>query len=273
MDKPNFIMSTVKTLKIEQDNCIICKNIDKEKNIIKITKCIAQKQINNVILEKELYENSTFINYLNSNEIKIFDGRWLEKYLVFEFLNYIIQQKSINEEETEIAVTANEITDLLIETIKALSKIYKKLTVVTNHINKLRKIEREIYENEGINIILSNNQKKSLIKPSIIVNMDFNNDVINRYKINENAIILNLEGNVKIQNKRFNGICINNYEIGIENMEKIFREDINKFNKKDLYEANIYARDTFKNIRNKIQKDGIYISEIYGTNGKIERFY
>ena len=71
MDKPNFIMSTVKTLKIEQDNCIICKNIDKEKNIIKITKCIAQKQINNVILEKELYENSTFINYLNSNEIKI----------------------------------------------------------------------------------------------------------------------------------------------------------------------------------------------------------
>ena len=103
--------------------------------------------------------------------------------------------------------------------------------------------------------------------------MDFNNDIINRYKINENAIILNLEGNVKIQNKRFNGICINNYEIGIENMEKVFREDMNKFNKKDLYEANIYARDTFKNIRNKIQKDGIYISDIYGTNGKIERFY
>ncbi len=36
--------------------------------------------------------------------------------------------------------------------------------------------------------------------------MDFNKELLNRYKINENAIIINLEGNMKIDNKRYNGI-------------------------------------------------------------------
>ena len=46
--------------------------------------------------------------------------------------------------------------------IKILSKQYKKLTIVTNHIEKLRKIEKEIKEKEGILIILSNNKNKAI---------------------------------------------------------------------------------------------------------------
>lgn len=77
----------------------------------------------------------------------------LEKYLILDILEYIINKKQIIKAETEIAITANEITDLLIEMIKILSKQYKKLTIVTNHIEKLRKIEKEIKEKEGILII------------------------------------------------------------------------------------------------------------------------
>ena len=60
--------------------------------------------------------------------------------------------------------------------IKILSKQYKKLTIVTNHIEKLRKIEKEIKEKEGILIILSNNKNKSLLKSQVIINMDFNQE-------------------------------------------------------------------------------------------------
>ena len=110
------------------------------------------------------------INLLRANDIKIFDGKWLEKYLILDILEYIINKKQIIKAETEIAITANEITDLLIEMIKILSKQYKKLTIVTNHIEKLRKIEKEIKEKEGILIILSNNKNKSLLKWILIKN-------------------------------------------------------------------------------------------------------
>ena len=83
---------------------------------------------------------SDLVNAINASGINIFDGRWLEKYLSIQILDYIINQKGVKKEETEIAVTVNQITDFSIEIIKILAKQYKKVTVVTNHIQKLRKL-------------------------------------------------------------------------------------------------------------------------------------
>ena len=181
-----------------------------------------------------------------------------------------ILAKQIIKAETEIAITANEITDLLIEMIKILSKQYKKLTIVTNHIEKLRKIEKEIKEKEGILIILSNNKNKSLLKSQVIINMDFNQELINQYKIYEEAIIINAEENIKIEAIRFNGIVINDYEIEIGRKEFIWRDGIEKYRQRDLIEAELYVRDTYKNIRKKIQKNNIKIKELYGINGIVK---
>ena len=45
-----------------------------------------------------------------------------------------------------------------------------------------------------------------------------------------------------------------------------------KFRTKDLFEAVLYMKDTFKNICSKIAKNSVSIKEVYGINGKIERF-
>ena len=269
MDKPKF---SIRKYKIEEDNFVVYADLNKEKNVSKIIKVMIKNDIEYVVLSKTLTENKNFINALNANNIKIFNGRWLEKYLTFEILEYVINQKGIKKEETEIAITTNEITDLTIETIKILSKQYKKLIVVTNHIEKLRRVEKELYDNDGILIIVANNIKKSLLKPQIILNLDFNMQVLNKYKINENAIIINVEGDMKIRSKRFSGININNYEIVVGREENIWRENMSVFEHKDLLEATLYIRDTFNNIRRKIMKNKVSIKELYGENGKIERF-
>ena len=121
-------------------------------------------------------------------------------------------------------------------------------------------------------IVVSNNQKRSLARAKIILNIDFNKDVLNKYKLNENAIIINLEGNMKIFSKRFNGININDYEIEVGREENIWRENMKKFRTKDLFEAVLYMKDNFKNICSKIAKNSVSIKEVYGKNGKIERF-
>ena len=259
-------------VKIEQDNCKIYLNLEKGKNIRKVINKLINNEATNVVLSKELSKNKDLINALNANNIKVFDGRWLEKYISFEILDYVIEQKVLKKQETEIAITTNEITDLSIEIIKVLAKQYKRVTVVTNYINKLRKIEKEIYEKNGILIVVSNNQRKSLLKPQIILNLDFNKEVFNRYKINENALIINLEGDMKILTKRFNGININDYEIEVGKEENIWRENMKNFKNKDLLEAVLYMKDTFQNIRSKIAQNKVSIKEVFGINGKIERF-
>lgn len=265
-DKPKV---AIRKIKIEQDNCKIYLNLEKEKNIKKVINKLTKCQIANIVLSKELIKNKEFVNAINASGINIFDGKWLEKYLSIQILDYIVTKKEVQKEQTEIAITVNQITDLSIEIIKVLAKQYKRVTVVTNHLDKLRKIEKEIYDQEGILIIISNNHKKSLLKPQFILNMDFNKELLNKYRINENAIILNLEGDMKITEKRFNGINVNDYEILVAREECIWRENFENFRTKDLLEASIYMKDTFENITKKINKNKVSITELYGNNGKI----
>ena len=147
MDKHKIIG---RKIQFENDNIKIYMDLEKGKNTRKLVKRLLLNETNNVVIDKELITCEKLINLLRANDIKIFDGKWLEKYLILDILEYIINKKQIIKAETEIAITANEITDLLIEMIKILSKQYKKLTIVTNHIEKLKKIEKEIYEKNGI---------------------------------------------------------------------------------------------------------------------------
>ena len=269
MDKPKLL---IRKYKIQQDDFKIYADLSKEKNVTKIVKALIKNDIENVVLSKEIIQNKNLINALNANGIRVFNGRWLERYLTFEILEYIITKIGLIKEETEIAITTNEITDLCMETIKILAKQYKRLTVVTNHIEKLKRLEKELYDKDGVLIVVSNNIKKSLARPKIILNLDFNRQMLNKYKINENAIILNIEGDMKINSKRFAGINVNDYEIGIGREDIIWRENMKEFKTKDLVEATLYIKDTFKNIRRKISKNKIFIKELFGENGKIERF-
>lgn len=268
MDKP---FMAIQKIKIEQDNCKIYLNLEKEKNVKKLIKKLEKNEAVNVVLSKEFYESKNLINALKANGINIFNGRWLEKYLAIQILDYIVMQKNIKKEETEIAITVNQITDLSIELIRKIAKQYKRVTVVTNHIEKLRKIEKEIYDKDGILIVISNNQKKSLSKTQIILNIDFNKEVLNRYKINENAIIINLEGDMKINDKRFNGININDYEIEVGREEAIWRPNMSSFKTKDLLEASLYMKDTFESICSRISKNKVNIKELYGVNGTVTK--
>ncbi len=267
MDKHKIIG---RKIQFEKDNVKIYFDLSKGKNSQKLVKKLLLNGANNVVIDKRIIECNNLLNLLRANDIKIFDGKWLERYLILDILEYIVNKKQIIKAETEIAITANEITDLLIEIIKNLSKQYKKLTIVTNHIEKLRKIEKEIKEKEGIVIILSNNKNKSLLKSQIIINMDFNQELINQYKIYEEAIIINAEENIRIDAIRFNGIVINDYEIEIGRKEFIWRDGIEKYRQRDLIEAELYVRDTYKNIRKKIQKNNIKIKELYGINGIVK---
>lgn len=269
-DKPKLI-SKIFNMPQKIDNKIILSigqekiKISKAEKLAKRTVTILEKtNSRKVVLSKKISEQENYVNFLNSFGVKIIDGRWLFKALTLKVLDYIVEKQRLKKEEVQISILINEIELNMLENIKEIVKQYKRVNIITNHFEKFKKIEQQIFEDEGIMITVTNNKKKSIHKSQIILNVDFPKELINQYRIFEEAIIINLNGNVSIASKRFNGINIIDYEIDYEtNFENTEQFEINKenlYDKKKIYESYIYANRTFDYLQKQFSKDKVRIS-------------
>lgn len=272
-DKPNWLEKKLNRLKV-LDNTIILPISEetKEKQIEKTaikTKKVIEKHSNSkkVVISKELKKEETYINYLNTYGIKISDGKLLFEILLPQITEYIIDKKKL--EKCGISILINDFTDIEVENIKTLARKYKSVNIITNHIEKLRNLERTLQENEGIMITITNNKKKSLMKSEIILNIDFPQELINKYNIKDDAIIVNIKGKTKINKKRFNGLNINDYEIDFRQDKKDEKALNDKYCLKDLYESQLYQKQRISEIIEKIKLDKVIIKNLILNNGKL----
>lgn len=271
-DKPNIILKIFNIIKLEDDKIILPvkkekMNLKKAEKLAEKTKKILDKtNCNKIILSKEIKKQENYKNYLFANQVNVVEGKWLFNALSFYAIEYLIKKLNIKREETTVSILVNDIDINSLENIRKIVRNYKRVNIVTNHIEKFKKIESKILEQEGIMITVSNNKKKSLSKSKIILNMDFPTELINKYNIYEEAIIINLKGNVKIKLKRFNGININNYEISFQELENFDYDKSNLYDQKDIYEAQIFQNQPFQYIEERIKKDKVKITEMIGNN-------
>jgi hypothetical protein len=134
---------------------------------------------------------------------------------------------------------------------------------VTNYIEKCKIIEKYLYNEFGIILNISNNKRKSLIKSEFIINVDFPQELINKYRISDDAIMINISENIELDSKRFSGININYYKIQIPEKYKL-----DNFNDEIVYESLIYNKK-YTDISKRIIKDKIKIKKLIGKNGFI----
>lgn len=230
-------------------------------NLVKIIKN------NQIVLSKNLKENKDFLENLNKNHIIFYDGKWLYRYILNELLEYILKKKNEAKENTEISFLVNYVDDIIVQNIKKFAKEYKRINIITNHIERFKKIEEDLYDEDGIMITVTNNKRKSLIKSKYIINFDFPEELINKYRIYEKALIISIENEIKINKKRFCGTIVSDYNIILEKEFNIK----NDYDIKDLFESLIFRKDNFYNIRKNVENSGLHIIQIYGKNGCIER--
>ena len=265
-DKPSKFAEFFHIVKLENDTIILPilgTSLD-EKTAYKLaikTKTILDKtNSKKLVLSKQVKQQEAYTNYLYSYNYEIVDGRWLFQMLLFDVLEYIIKKLKIKEEETKIGILVNDISDLAIYAIEKLVSKYKYVKIVTNHINHFKNIEEKISEEQGIFINVGNNKRKILSKTNIILNLDFPTELINRYTIYNTATIINFKGNVKITNKRFNGLNINDYEIDWKT-----NPHLEKFEAKDVYEALQHKNQPIEEIFKKIKRDNVTIQYLKGA--------
>lgn len=235
----------------------------------KTNRLLKKKEENRIILSNEIRKNEVYVSFLNSYNLEIIDGKFLDDYLICDMVDYIMKKKELKSEETEISILCNQITDLIVLDIENFAKKMKRVNIVTNHIDKFKKIAEKIYDDYGIIITISNNRKKSLAKSKIIINYDFVSESINKFNLYEEAVIINVKEKTKINKKRFNGVNIIDYTISVGKDEDFDYDLENKFNKKAIYESTIYKKDSYKKIIDKIKKDDVEINNLIGMHGVI----
>ena len=254
-DKPNTMERLFDLVKVERNKIIVPlrqENLTlkkQEKLANKTIKILNKSHSKKIVLSKKLANYEKFINILEQQNYINVTGKWLYKMIIPEMVDYILKKENWKKEEINIFFLVNDVTDVVIENIKQFAKEFKLITIITNHIDKFKKIEEKIYEELGIYITVMNNKKKGLSRAKLIINMDFPKELLNKYNINEKAIILSIPNNVKINKKRFEGKIIKDYEIKLQDEEE-YHQEFEKFDKKVIYESKFYYEQPFINNMN-----------------------
>lgn len=241
---------------------------DKNKRIKKnLEKFLKIYGIKTVCISKDLEEDKFFENF----KLNILNGKWLYKYLIFNYIKYISKEQEKRLHEIEVSFLVNQITELDLENIEEISKEVKIVNVITNSSSRIKRLAEKLYSENGIVINTIKNHKKSLIKSNIIINIDFSEEELNKYLIPRKAIIINIGHKTKVKNKGFSGINIWDYNTSIP--KKYLDNDLNtkSFRKEVLYESYIYKNTSPRNIFKEIKKDNIYIESLVGQKGIIRK--
>lgn len=271
----------------------IYKNLNKENNknmskIIKIIiKLLKMYKIDTIVFSnevtkefKEEFSKNLIINKFNITTLK---GKRIMKYMDLEILNYIFEKQNIEKKNEEIYILIQQnknyninyksFLNELKEYIKKYIYKFKIVNLISNDIRELKNIQDEIMEKENILISVSNNKRKALKRAKYILNINLNECELQKYTINRNAIIINLEQYIIFNKTSFNGININNIELDIpdEYIEQ-FEEIGENFNYTVLYESiilNLNGEKLKNKVKERIKEDNIKIKYLIGNNGKI----
>ena len=214
-----------------------------------------------------LIENQKFMAFIENKGLKIFDGKWLFKYLSCDIAKYVCNKLNLIPEAQEISLLVNETNNFIFDIIKNLSNNFKNINIVTNEIKKFEKIGKQIYNETGLTLNITNNFKKACLKSKIIFNVDFDEKSFNKVIFSATAIIINLDRYIEVKQSNFIGKNIDFYGINLPKKYKRVYDRLNGFNSSNLYESFIYKKTLNENIWNEIEKDNI---EIISLESKIK---
>lgn len=289
IEKPNFFKRVIARIKMKlgilhikeiENKTIVILPVLKAKDLSeknqerladKIAKRLYDKPNQNLVLAHDL-NLPGFKNYLYSQNCNILDGRWLFTYLLPQVINYVAEKQEIDSKTLEVSMMINDNSESNLKTIIEIAQNVKMMNIITNDIEKFRRIEEYLYENKGIIVRLTNNRKKALLKSSLILNIDLPEEVVNEYVIPKKAILVNISEKITILSKRFSGINSNYYRISLPEKYKNWFEENNiyqDFDEAVLYESVLYKRGSYESIEKEIKENESKIKCLVGNNGEI----
>lgn len=269
------------------------KEKKQEKFIHKFINELKKVKIDTVVFSEEIINSNLYegiVDEICKVNKRIVNGKRLMQYMNFDIFEYIlkIQKEPMNKQDVFFMIKKDNNMDL--QFLEPYIENCKTVNIVTNDMERFKKVQDNLYEKEDILISVSNNKNKALKKAKYIFNVNMNKSEMKKYKIDRNAIIINLKENVKIDDTSFEGININYFQISIpddyiEKYEVFCKE--NEFDIVKIYETillrKIQSQKTKSVMLSKtdlkkrknieadiIKKDNVKITGLIGNNGIID---
>lgn len=253
---------------------IAVDNKDNIKTKKKLVKTINKLKIDAVVFSKSLESKfeTQIREMLDESSVTIINGKKLMEYMQYEILEFIIKKRKEDIKLEDVYIVFKKDSKLDLNFLKRYIENFRMTNIVTSEVERLKNVQDNLLENDNILISVSNNKRKALKRAKYIVNVNLNKSELERYKINRNAIIINIKEDVRYDDISFDGININSFNIDMpdEYVEKF--EVLNeKFDLKKLYES-ILISENYKDaekVYDRIKNDEIEVKEVIGNNGKI----
>ena len=277
MVKYNYFYYCGKIVENPQKNYVELLIPNKQKNnkniinrwIKNLNKILKTGKFDNIIISERLKKLDK-INCLSSVPYNT-EGKKLLKYMLNDVIKYICNIRNERVENQTIYVLVNSYSKENLEILENLALSVKSLNIITQNLKRFLIFSNRIYEKEEVLITVSNNKRKALNRAKIIINIDFSDEIINKYNINRLSIFINLSPNSVNNIKGFSGIFINGLNIKeYNNIKNIGIKHSNLFNKTNFYESIIYNNYNLKSASEKIKEDKIEINFLIGKSGKID---
>lgn len=273
--KKIFKVFTIKP--VSGNDVIIIPRYKNNEKIVKIipdlVNILYDRNCDTIVLSNSLKNINGVKECINKENIKILDGTFLKENLLLEIVIYVANSMNIFAKDVDVTILANDNKFDYMKNIINIAENIKNIKIVTNNVERFKNVEQKIQEILGILIRITNNKRKGLANSQIIINLDFPEELINKYAINPEAIIVNIGQNVKIKSKKFKGINANNIKISMKtNYNTEFEQNkiFNDFEEAELYEASI-KNMSFEEIKKKFQKDNVNVTSLIGNNGSINK--
>ncbi len=296
IDKVKYFLGIIIIEQFEEGTVFRLPILKKEKRMDKVIKRLLKKmeklKISQVVFSNEIVRSKMYLKIEQAvlqEDINIFDGRVLMKYMDYEILEYIMNLQKTNMKQEDIYFLIKKDSTLNLQFLSKFIEKCKTVNIVTNDIDRFKNIQEKLYEKENILIGVSNNKTKSLKRAKYILNINFDQKDVEKYKINRNAIIINFKNTITYNPNTFDGINVNFFKIRlpdeyVENFENI--NECEEFENEKIYESMLMKKiekEQNKNTllnkneleRNKdmvskiIEKDGVKVVGLIGNNGKI----
>ena len=245
-------------------------DIDKDKKYLNINKKYIDEKVLKKMLKKCKIEDAQFVY---SNNIKLsqnlkenkYTGKIILRNMIIPLLEHFENNLNIDFRLENIFLTVDN--DKNKDIIVDLGNKCKSISLVTDNIRKLYRLDSKLNKDDNIIVSVSSNRRKALQRAKIVVNFDYDEIFFENFNINRNCIIINLSNNVLTLKNSFQGSIIEKLEIDYINKYENFI-NIDNFDKTILYETFIYD-ENYDNAKEIMRFDNCRIKKVLGMRNEI----
>lgn len=259
------------------ENNYVITIYDKEKNRVKnkLVKYIKKFKIDTLVFSEDLKEYKEEICQKMQDYIVVINGRKVMEFLQFDIMKYILEMQNKDIRQEEIYIVFKKDNSLDLNFLKVFIENFRMTNIVTNDLERLKNVQDNLLYNDNILISVSNNKKKALKRAKYILNVNLNKGELEKYRINREAIIVNIKEDVHYDDISFAGINVKYLEVELpdEYLERFEKVGM-KFDNVKLYESVLLKEGMNKRkveeIQERIKNDGVRVTALIGNKGILD---